>query len=262
MASGRLQDRVSIITGSTSGLGAATAARFAAEGSRVVVSGRNRERGAEVVRGIEVAGGEATFVACDLDDEASIRGLIRDAVSHYGRVDNLVANGAATATASGEKNAGILDMDNAVLEASIATNIRGLLWLFKHSLPALVEAADPAQDRTSSIVAIGTSGTRNGAPGMPVYFATKAPVEVMVRSLATEFGGRGVRVNCISSGLVETESELKTMTEDFRKYVLGLNALPYFGRPEDIANACLFLSSHESRYITGTTLCVNGGAAF
>ncbi len=258
----RLEDKVSIITGSTSGLGAATATRFAAEGARVVISGRSEERGEKVAGAIRKAGGEATFIRCDLDDEASIQALVAGTLERYGRLDNLIANGAATATASGEKNAGILDMDNEILDASIATNIRGLLWLFKHSLPALVDSARPAEARTSSIVAIGTSGTRNGAPGMPVYFATKAPVEVMVRSLASEFGGRGVRVNCVSSGLVQTESEMKTMTAEFRDYVLKLNALPYFGEPDDIANACLYLSSDEARYVTGATLTVNGGAAF
>jgi len=258
----RLEGKVSIITGSTSGLGAATAARFAAEGARVVVSGRSKERGEAVVQSIRKAGGEATFVRCDLTEEQSIQDLVASAVGQYGRVDNLIANAATTATASGEKSSGILDLDNAMLETSIATNIRGLLWLFKYTLPALVAAARPAERKTSSIVAIGTSGTRNGAPGMPVYFSTKAPVEVMVRSLATEFGGRGVRVNCISSGLVQTESEMRTMTEEFRRYVLDLNALPYFGRPEDIANACVYLSGDEAAYVTGTTLCVNGGASF
>jgi NAD(P)-dependent dehydrogenase (short-subunit alcohol dehydrogenase family) len=258
----RLAGKVSIITGSTSGLGAATAVRFAAGGARVVISGRSELRGAGVVKSIREAGGDAEFVRCDLADEDSIRALIASAREHYGRVDNLIANAAATATASGEKTSGILDMDNEILEASIATNIRGLLWLFKHALPALVDAAVPGEKKTSSIVAIGTSGTRNGAPGMPIYFSTKAPVEVMVRSLATEFGGRGVRVNCISSGLVQTESEMRTMTEEFRRYVLNLNALPYFGEPSDIANACVYLSSDEARYVTGTTLCVNGGCAF
>ena len=258
----RLAGKVSIITGSTSGLGAATAARFAAESAQVVVSGRSKERGEGVVQAIRKAGGEATFVRCDLTDEASIQDLVASAVGHYGRVDNLIANAATTATASGEKTLGILDLDNATLETSISTNIRGLLWLFKHTLPALVASARPSERKTSSIVAIGTSGTRNGAPGMPVYFSTKAPVEVMVRSLATEFGGRGVRVNCISSGLVQTDSEMRTMTEEFRRYVLDLNALPYFGRPEDIANACVYLSGDEAAYVTGTTLCVNGGASF
>ena len=97
---------------------------------------------------------------------------------------------------------------------------------------------------------------------MPAYFGTKAPIEVLTRSRATEFGGRGVRVNCISSGLIETESEMGVMTPEFRDYVLGLNALPYFGQPEDIASACVFLASPEARYITGTTLCVNGGASY
>ena len=258
----RLEGKVSIITGSTSGLGAATAALFASEGARVIVSGRNEERGAQVVDSISAAGGEAAFVRCNLDDEDSIKALVAGAIDRFGRLDNVVANAAATATDSGEKGKGILEMSNEILEASIATNVRGLLWLFKHSLPALVEAANPEAKETSSIVAIGTSGTRNGAPGSPVYWATKAPVEVMVRSLAREFGGAGVRVNCVSSGLIETESEMKTMTEEFRKYVLGLNALPYFGQPEDIANACAYLSSSEARYVTGATLTVNGGASF
>lgn len=258
----RLADKVSIITGSTSGLGAATATRFAAEGARVVVSGRSAERGAKVVDGIRKAGGDAIFLACDLEDESSVKALIERAVAHYGRVDNLIANAAATATAGGEKNAGILELDNQLLEQSIATNVRGLLWLFKHALPALVAAAKPAERRTSSIVAIGTSGTRNGAPRMPIYFSTKAPVEVMVRSLASEFGARGVRVNCVSSGLIETDSEMRTMTEEFRRYVQSINLLPYFGVPEDIASACTYLSSDEAAYVTGTTLCVNGGVAF
>jgi len=259
---GRLEGKVSIITGSTSGLGAATASRFAAEGARVVVSGRSEERGAKVVASILKAGGEAAFVRCDLDDEGSIQSLITSATERFGRVDSVIANAAATATDSGEKGTGILEMNNEILEASIATNVRGLLWLFKYSLPALVESARPGSMETTSIVAIGTSGTRNGAPFNPVYYTTKAPVEVMVRSLSREFGGAGVRVNCVSSGLIETESEMKTMTDDFRNYVLGLNALPYFGRPDDVANACLFLSSDEARYVTGTTLTVNGGAAF
>ncbi len=258
----RLEGKVSIITGSTSGLGAATAAQFAQEGARVIVSGRNKERGEAVVKSILDSGGDTSFIACNLDDEASIESLIAESLDRYGRIDNLIANAAATATASGEKTAGILDMDNEILEDSIATNIRGMLWLFKYSLPALIDAARPGASETSSIVAIGTSGTRNGAPGMPIYFSTKAPVEVMVRSLATEFGDRGVRVNCVSSGLVLTESEMKTMTEEFRQYVLKLNALPFFGEPDDIANACLFLSSDEAKYVTGTTLTVNGGAAF
>jgi NAD(P)-dependent dehydrogenase (short-subunit alcohol dehydrogenase family) len=260
--SGRLADKVALVTGSTSGLGAATALRFAAEGARVVVTGRSEERGARVTEQLAEAGGEGCFLRCDLADEKSIQALVSGAVERFGRVDVVVANAATTATSSGEKTSGILDLDNAVLESSIATNVRGLLWLFKHSLPVLVEAATPEEGRTSAIIAIGTSGTRNGAPGMPAYWATKAPVEVMVRSLATEFGGQGVRVNCVSSGLVETESELATMTEEFRQYVLGLNALPYLGQPDDIANACLYLASDEARYVTGTTLTVNGGASF
>ena len=232
----RLAGKVSIITGSTSGLGAATAERFAAEGARVVVSGRSEERGARVVDSIRKTGGDAFFVRCDLADERSIRALLESAVARYGRVDDLIANAATTATASGEKTAGILDLDNQLLETSIATNIRGFLWLLKHTLPALVASARPHQRKTSSIVAIGTSGTRNGTPRMPIYFSTKAPVEIMVRSLASEFGGRGVRVNCVSAGLIETESEMRTMTEEFRRHVMDLNGLPSCNLPRLVSH--------------------------
>lgn len=258
----RLVGKVSLITGSTSGLGAAMARRFAGEGAQVVVSGRSAERGARVVEEIEKSGGHACFIACDLGDEGSIESLVARTLERYGRLDNVVANAAATATAGGEKNAGILELDNGLLEQSIATNVRGLLWLFKHVLPPLVAVARPAERKTSSIIAIGTSGTRNGTPRMPIYFSTKAPVEIMVRSLASEFGGRGVRVNCVSAGLIETDSEMRTMTEEFRRYVQSLNLLPYFGVPEDIASACAYLASDEAAYVTGTTLCVNGGVAF
>lgn len=258
----RLADKVSLVTGSTSGLGAATARRFAAEGARVVVSGRSVERGTKVVDEIRKAGGDAIFLACELGDEASVQALIERTIAHYGRLDSLIANAASTATVGGEKNAGILELDDALLEQSIATNVRGLLWLLKHALPPLVAAAKPSERRTTSIVAIGTSGTRNGAPRMPIYFTTKAPVEVMVRSLASEFGGRGVRVNCVSAGFVETDSETRTMTEEFRRYVMSLNLLPYFGEPEDVASACVYLASDEAAYVTGTTLCVNGGVSF
>ncbi len=260
--SGRLDGEVAIVTGGTSGLGAAISKRFGAEGAKVVVTGRSAKRGDAVVAAIREAGGDAQFVRCDLADEDSIRELTAQSAAHYGLITSVVMAGAATATHTGERTASILDLESAVLEESIATNVRGLLWLFKYALPHLVDAARPKEAKTTSIVAIGTSGTRNGAPGMPAYFSTKAPIEVMTRSMATEFGGRGVRVNCISSGLIETESEMGVMTPEFRDMVLGLNALPYFGQPEDIAAACVFLTSREARYITGTTLCVNGGASY
>jgi NAD(P)-dependent dehydrogenase (short-subunit alcohol dehydrogenase family) len=257
----RMKNQVSIVTGSTSGLGKAIAHRFAEEGAKVVVTGRSLERGGEVVDSIRAAGGVAHFVACDLGDEGSIEGLVRVAVEEYGGISNVVMNAAATGTSTGERGRTILDLDNDIMDKAIATNVRGLLWLFKYSLPRLAESARPEQGKTTSIVTIGTSGTRNGTPGMPVYWTTKAPVEVMTRSLAREFGGRGVRVNCVSAGLIETESEMSEMTPEFRAQILSLNALPFFGQPEDIAAAVTFLSSDEARYITGTTLCVNGGVA-
>jgi len=258
---GRLSGNVAIVTGGTSGLGAAIAASFAAEGARVVVTGRDKERGETVVTALREAGGEGCFIACDLGDEASVQALMESTLSEYGGLTTLVTSGAATATNTGERAVSITSLDNEILDRAVSTNIYGLLWTFKHALPHLVEAADPEQGMTSSIVTIATAGTRNGTPGMPAYFATKAPVEVMTRSLAREFGGAGVRVNCVSSGLVLTESERGAITPEFESFVKSLNCVPYFGRPEDIAAACLFLASDEARYVSGATLCVDGGAS-
>ena len=257
----QLQDKVAIVTGGTSGLGEAISRRFALEGAAVVVTGRSAERGKAVEESIRAAGGEGSFVACDLSREPAVQALMDETIKRFGRITTLVTSGAATATNTGERGISLTNLDNEILERAVATNIHGLLWTFKYALPHLVEAAEPAERRTSSIVTIGTSGTRNGAPGMPAYFATKAPVEVMTRSIAREFGGAGVRANCVSSGLVETESERSAMTEEFRKYVLALNCLPYFGHPDDIAAACTYLSSDEACYVTGTTLCVDGGGS-
>ena len=256
----RLNDRIAIVTGSTSGLGAAIAQRLAAEGASVIVTGRSEERGKAVSESILSAGGEAAFVACDLTQESSIEALARAAIERYGRVTTLVTSGAATATNTNERGVSITDLDNEILDRAVATNIHGLLWTFKYTLPLLVEAAQGSES-TSSIVTIGTAGTNNAVPGMPAYWATKAPVEVMTRSIAREFGARRVRVNCVSSGLVETESELSAMTPEFHEAVLAMNCLPYFGEPADIAAACAFLSSDDARYVTGATLAVDGGAS-
>ncbi|MBK7949736.1 MAG: SDR family NAD(P)-dependent oxidoreductase [Deltaproteobacteria bacterium] len=168
----RLADKVSVITGSTSGLGAATARRFAAEGARVVVSGRSAERGEKVVDEIRKGGGDAIFLACDLGDEASVKGLIERAVAHYGRIDNLIANAAATATMGGEKNAGILEMDNALLEQSISTNVRGLLWLLKHALPRWSPPRSPPSARRARS---SRSGPRARATGRRACRSTSRP---------------------------------------------------------------------------------------
>jgi len=256
-----LSDKVALVTGGTSGLGAAIAARFAAEGACVVVTGRDAPRGEAVVTALREAGGEGCFVACDLGDESSIQALMESTLSKYGRLTTLVTSGAATATNTGEREITITSLDNDILDKAVSTNIYGLLWTFKHALPHLVKAASPGEGVTSSIVTIATAGTRNGTPGMPAYFATKAPVEVMTRALAREFGSGGVRVNCVSAGLVLTESERGALSPEFEDYVKGLNCLPYLGRPEDIAASCVFLCSDEARYVSGTTLCVDGGAS-
>ena len=257
----KLIDKVAIVTGGTSGLGAAIAARFAAEGACVVVTGRDAERGEAVATALRETGGEGCFVACDLAEEDSVQALMESALAKYGRLTTLVTSGAATATNTGERGVNITSLDNDILDQAVATNIYGLLWTFKHALPHLVKAAAPDEGVTSSVVTIATAGTRNGTPGMPAYFATKAPVEVMTRALAREFGSGGVRVNCVSSGLVLTESERGALSPEFERYVKDLNCLPYLGVPEDIAAGCLFLCSEEARYVSGATLCVDGGAS-
>ena len=244
--SGRLASRTAIVTGSTSGIGEATALALAAEGAHVLVSGRHAERGQAVVEAIRSDGGRADFVAVDLGGSYDeIRAFAASATEVLGHVDVLVNNAGiypATATA---------DLADADLDAMLAVNVRAPHVLVAALAPAMADRGRGA------IVTVGSWMAQVGVPFAAMYAATKAADEQLTRSWAAEFGPRGVRVNTVAPGATLTPGN-----EDSREVLDAMTAGTPAGvvvRPTDIAQAVLYLVSDDAAMVHGVTLYVDGG---
>ncbi|GAB4083122.1 SDR family oxidoreductase [Modestobacter muralis] len=244
---GRLAGRTALVTGSTSGIGAATAHLLAAEGATVAVSGRDATRGGAVVAAITAAGGRATFVPADLGGSyADLRAFAAAATAALGgRVDVLVNNAGiypVTATA---------DLPDADLDAMLAVNVRAPHVLVGELAPAMVERG------SGVVVTIGSWMASVGSPFGAMYTATKAAAEQLTRAWAAEFGPRGVRVNTVAPGVTLTPGN-----EAARAVLDAMTATTPAGvvvRPEDVARGVLYLASDDAAMVHGTTLYVDGG---
>ena len=243
----RLAGRTAIVTGSTSGIGAAIARTLAAEGATVVVSGRDAARGQSVVDSIRRIGGAAVFVEVDLAGPyAELRGFAADASSALGNeVDILINNAGIYPTTLTEQ------LPDADLDAMLAVNVRA-----PHVLVA--ELAPPMAKRGHGVIVnVGSWMASVGSPFAAMYTATKAADEQLTRSWAAEYGPRGVRVNTLAPGATLTpgneaaRAALDTLTAGTPAGVVV--------QPEDIADGVLYLSSDEARMVHGITLYVDGG---
>jgi len=243
----RLTGRTAVVTGSTSGIGAAIARTLAAEGASVVVSGRDPARGACVVADIRDAGGRAEFVAADLAGSYDqLRAFAAEVTATLGgRVDILVNNAGLYPATLTE------DLPDADLDAMLAVNIRAPHVLVAAMAPAMAER------RTGVIVTIGSWMARIGSPFAAMYTATKAADEQLTRSWAAEYGPRGVRVNTVAPGATLTPGN-----EASRPVLDSLTAGTPAGvvvQPEDVAKGVLYLASDDASMVHGITLYVDGG---
>jgi NAD(P)-dependent dehydrogenase (short-subunit alcohol dehydrogenase family) len=247
-ASKRLLDKTAVVTGATSGIGRAIAVAFAAEGAHVAVVGRDRDRGTAVVEAIRAGGGRADFVAADLSAGGdALRTLAATATEILGgRVDVLV------------NNAGIypspptVEVDEATYLAMFATNVQAPFVLTQALVGGMLERG------TGTIVNIGSWISGLGLGRGSVYAATKAALEQLTRSWAAEFGPGGVRVNSIAPGITETEGNAATraVTDAMARATPAGRA----GRPDEIADAAVFLASDAATFVQASTLLVDGGA--
>ncbi|WP_236790372.1 SDR family NAD(P)-dependent oxidoreductase [Amycolatopsis sp. GM8] len=239
--------RSALVTGSTSGIGAAIARLLGARGAHVIVSGRDQERGAQVVADIRADGGKAEFLPADLSADAeTVREFAAQATAAAGgQIDILVNNaGIYPATATP-------DLPDDQLDAMLAVNIRAPHVLVAEVAPAM------ASRGAGVIVNIGSWMAVVGSPFAALYTATKAAEEQMTRTWAAEFGPRGVRVNAVAPGVTLTSGN-----EQAREVIDMMAAKTPVGvpvAPEDIASAVAFLASEEARMIHGITLYVDGG---
>ena len=248
---GKLDDKVAVITGGASGIGATTAEHFVQEGARVVVADVQEEEGRAVAKAL---GEAAVFVRTDVTLEQDVQAAVELALSHFGRLDIMF------------NNAGILGPTGSICEcpaegltAAMAVNLNGVFFGMKHAGRVLAQQGSGTILNTSSI-----AGTTSGA-GPHVYSATKAAVIHLTRSVALELSERGVRVNCICPGGVTTPFVLAVAgappeaMEGIREAMGHMQPISRAGATIDIARTAVWLCSEEGDYITGQAITVDGG---
>jgi 3-oxoacyl-[acyl-carrier protein] reductase len=243
----RLAGRTALVTGGSGGIGAAIAAAFGRAGARVAVHyHRQAARAAAVAAQVEAAGGEAFSVPADVTDGASVREMVEATLARYGAIDVLV------------NNAGILDralvheMADEVWDRMMATNLRSVFLCTRAVLPHMLARGSGAIINMSSTLA------QKGITGHAHYAAAKGGIIAFTRALAREVGPKGIRVNCIAPGPIETEM-IGPLNDEARRRGSALFALRRFGVPEDVAPTAVFLASDDAGYYAGQTLCPNGG---
>lgn len=251
----RLQTEIAIVTGAGQGIGRAIARALAAEGAAVVVGDVVEERAEAAVAELRAAGTRALAVTADVGDRAQAEGLVRRAEAEFGRVDILVNNaGISPKSLPGPRRASIWEMDPAEWERVVQVNFTGSFYMARAVAPGM-------RDRHHGfIINMSSQAARNYIDLVACHYtATKAGVSGLTKALAGDLAPYGVRVNAIAPGRIRTELATSVPEEVNRKF---LETVPMgcWGEPEDIAQAVLFLVTEPSRYITGLTLDVNGGA--
>lgn len=243
-----LNGKTALVTGASRGIGRATALTLAAAGARVIVHFGSDEKAANsVVEAIRASGGSADKVAADLSAPNGPHELARQVRALIGeRLDILVAN-AGISKASPVAETTVEDFDRL-----FAVNVRAPYFLVQQLLPVLGEG--------SSVVLLSSLAARASVGNLSAYAATKGAIDTLVKHFAASLGERGIRVNAVAPGVVETDMSNFAKTDAGRDFTLGMQALKRVAQPDDIAGAALFLASDAARWVTGDTLRVDGGS--
>lgn len=240
-----LKDKVAIVTGAGSGIGQATALRFAQEGATVVAADVNAEAAQATADKINAAGGKAMAIALNVADKAAVDAAFAQVVDAYGRVDILINNAGINRDAMSKK------MSEEQWDAVLNVNLKGT-WLCAQAAGRLM-----TQQKYGRIVNTASIAVR-GNIGQANYAASKAGLSGLSKSLAREVGARGITVNVVAPGFIDTDMT-RALGDDKRGALAAAIPLQRLGAVEDVAHAVVFLAAPAGSYITGETLHVNGG---
>jgi len=253
--SSRLSSRVVVVTGSTRGIGAAIAQRCAQEGARVVVTGRNTERGAEQVERILADGGEARFISGDVTDEDQVAEIFSTTLDAWGRVDGIVAN--AANLSFGKFDGPVTEITLEGWNALIAADLTSLFLTAKHGLKAIMQGG-----RGGAMVTIGSLAGVRGNIGHDAYSAAKGGVVALTQAIAAYYSRYAIRCNALNLGFVDSGSdrvEHVLQHPGFRDQLTAFH-LGTWGKAEDIGGLVTTLLSDDGRYVNGASIPVDGGA--
>ncbi len=249
---GRLNGKVALITGAGSGMGRLASVAFAREGARIVAAEVAEPAGQETVAQVRAAGGEAIFARTDVSKESEVAAAVRAGEAAFGRLGVLYNNAGIFPAEDGA----VTDLDEAVWDRVMNVNLKGIYLVCKHGIPALLRAGGGSIINIASFVALVGCSVPQDA-----YTASKGGVIALTKSLAVQFGPRGIRSNAICPGPIETPMLTSWLLANPEAKRVRLARIPMgrFGRPDDIVNLALYLASDESGWTNGAVMVADGG---
>lgn len=248
-----ITDKVVLITGGTSGLGAATARLLASRGAKVAFTGRRADRGAEVAAGIDKSGGDALFIHADVTDRADCTRMVAETVRHFGRLDGAFNN----AGISGKVGLCAHEIEDAIWDATIATNLTAVWSSMKAEVPAMLESGGGSIVNASSVY-----GREGSDIGHAAYAAAKFGVIGLTKTAAIDYGTQGIRVNAVCPGYCHSEMVdpgAEARPEVFAKIVARHSSLNRLGEADEVAEAVAWLLSDAASFVSGAALPIQGG---
>jgi NAD(P)-dependent dehydrogenase (short-subunit alcohol dehydrogenase family) len=250
--SGRLQGKAALVTGAGGGIGAACAVAMAREGAAVAVADIDLAAAQRTAASIDAEGGRAVALHVDMGDEASVTAMVEAAAQALGGLD-ILHNNAADTKLSGTLDMPVERVDTAVWDDILRINLRGTMVATRAAIPHL-------RQRRGAIINTSSNAALSGALSHSAYSASKAAINSLTQSIATQHGHEGIRCNAVSPGLIVTAAtEEKYVSSGVGDIMLRHQLVPRLGRPEDIAAAVVFLASEEAAFITGQVISVDGG---